>query len=70
MKLKVPEIPKGIPSEKDPCPINCVKKTVRVFEENAESRGNFVSSTVKTFGFESRKNFAFSTPKGSKKRSG
>eukprot|EP01026_Neomeris_dumetosa_P072183 TRINITY_DN733_c0_g1_i12.p4 TRINITY_DN733_c0_g1~~TRINITY_DN733_c0_g1_i12.p4 ORF type:complete len:118 (+),score=8.63 TRINITY_DN733_c0_g1_i12:743-1096(+) len=36
MKLKVPEIPKGIPSEKDPCPIGQMMNTAVAAATGAE----------------------------------
>jgi hypothetical protein len=36
MKLKVPEIPRGIPSEKEPCPMGYVKKTAVAAATGAE----------------------------------
>jgi hypothetical protein len=36
MKLKVPEIPKGIPSENDPCPIGYTKNTAKAAATGAE----------------------------------
>jgi hypothetical protein len=36
MKLNVPEIPKGIPSEKDPCPIGYTKNTALAAATGAE----------------------------------
>eukprot|EP00632_Arachnochrysis_sp_CCMP2950_P009063 CAMPEP_0185713984 /NCGR_PEP_ID=MMETSP1164-20130828/37882_1 /TAXON_ID=1104430 /ORGANISM="Chrysoreinhardia sp, Strain CCMP2950" /LENGTH=48 /DNA_ID= /DNA_START= /DNA_END= /DNA_ORIENTATION= len=37
MKLKVPEIPKGIPSEKEPCPIGYTKNTAEAAATGAEN---------------------------------
>ena len=36
MKLKVPEFPKGIPSEKDPCPKGYTKNTANAADTGAE----------------------------------
>jgi hypothetical protein len=38
MKLNVPEIPKGIPSEKEPCPIGYTKNTAEAAATGASKR--------------------------------